>query len=276
MPQLEDIRATWDSEAGWSSAGDEWSGAWGGTGQLWHGTLLPRIRSFVPARTILELGPGQGRWTQYLKDLAEEMVLVDVAQHSIDSCRKRFAGSSHIAYHVGDGKSLPTVADGAVDFAFSFDSLVHAEADVLEAYARELGRTLSPDGVAFLHISNMATYRRAAALARRVPDRLRRRLVMRGLLVNTYAWRAESAQAELFAAQCEDAGLKCVGIELITWEYGRQLTDALLLIARPGSRWDRERVTVRNTRFMQEAHALARVAPIYAETSWAASRSRST
>src|SRR4051812_38079168 len=71
MPELDEIRARWDSSAGWSAAGDEWSGPWGGSDRLWWGTLLPRIHPFVPAERILELGPGQGRWSQYLRNLCD-------------------------------------------------------------------------------------------------------------------------------------------------------------------------------------------------------------
>jgi SAM-dependent methyltransferase len=263
VPEIEEIKATWDSAGGWSAGGDEWSGPWGGTEPLWRGTLLPRIGRFLPTGTALEIGPGQGRWTQFLKDLCDELVLVDVAPHCIEACRRRFADAQNLSFHVGDGRSFPTVADAALDFAFSFDSLVHAEADVLGAYARELARTLKPDGVAFLHHSNMGAYSRAARLARRVPDRLRRRLTMRGVLVNVYAWRAESTTAELFAGLCERAGLACIGQELIAWEYGHQLTDVLSLVTPRGSRWERERVVVENPAFMDEARAVARTAPLY-------------
>ena len=51
------------------------------------------------------------------------------------------------------------VGDAAVDFAFSFDSLVHVEAETLADYLAELARVLVPDGVGFLHHSNFGTYR---------------------------------------------------------------------------------------------------------------------
>ena len=272
MPRIDEILATWDSAEGWTAAGDEWSGPWGGTEALWWGTLMPRIHSFVPAGTILELGPGQGRWSQYLKDLCDELVLVDVAAHSIDACRRRLADARNVVYQVGDGKSLSFVPDRSVDFAFSFDSLVHAEADVLEAYAGELARVLKPDGIAFLHHSNMGAYARAARLARRLPEELRRRLTIRGLVVNLFAWRAETVTAELFARQCRDAGLACVSQELIAWEYGRHLTDAITVVTPRGSRWERPPVVVENSRFMDEARAVARIADLY----FAAPRSSST
>jgi SAM-dependent methyltransferase len=267
MPDLREIRATWDAASGWTAAGDEWSGAWGGTESQWHGTLLPRIHAWVPTQRVLELGPGQGRWSQFLKDLTDELVLVDVAEHAIEACRRRFAGSEGVDYHVGDGRTLPMLTDRSVDLAFSFDSLVHAEADVLASYARELVRVLKPDGIGFLHHSNMAEHRRAAAVARRFPDPLRRRLTVRGLLINLYGWRAESASAAQFASDCEAAGLACIGQELIPWQHGRWLTDVISVVTPRGSRHERPLRRVENHGFMDEARALARTAPLYASSS---------
>lgn len=263
MPDLDAIRETWNRNAGWLAAGDEWSGPWGGSESQWWGTLLPRIHAFVPAGVVLELGPGQGRWSRYLRPLAGRLILVDVAEHCVEACRRLFADDDEVSCHLGDGTSLPMVSDGSVDFAFSFDSLVHAEADVLEAYARELARTLKPDGIAFIHHSNMAVYRRAAAVARRFPDALRRRLTIHGLLVNLYAWRAESTSAELFARLCAETGLSCVGQELLAWQYGHHLSDVISLVTPRGSRWDRPYRVVRNRDFIQEARSMARQAPLY-------------
>ena len=54
------------------------------------------------------------------------------------ACRRQFADCSHIDYFVNDGKSLAMIADKSIDFAFSFNSLVHVEVDVLEAYLHQL------------------------------------------------------------------------------------------------------------------------------------------
>jgi ubiquinone/menaquinone biosynthesis C-methylase UbiE len=253
VPDLGEIRATWDRPEGWTSGGDEWSGAWGGTEALWRGTLLPRIERYLPAPAILELGPGQGRWSRYLAGACEELVLVDVAPYALEACRDRLAGHGHVRYEVGDGRSLPMVRDRSVDLAFSFDSLVHAEADVLAAYAHELARVLAPDGVAFLHHSNMGALRRGAAVARALPERLRRTATRAGLVPSLYAWRAESVTAAWFARECERAGLACLGQELVRWEYGRFLTDAITLLTPRGSRWERRPVVVRNRAFTRGA-----------------------
>jgi hypothetical protein len=56
------------------------------------------------------------------------------------------------------------IENGSIDFAFSFDSLVHAESDVMSSYAHELARVLKPGGVAFLHHSNLDAVRRRSVL----------------------------------------------------------------------------------------------------------------
>jgi methyltransferase family protein len=265
MPNVSENLGLWDANYSWEGQGDEWSSAWGGTEMMWRGALLPRVGGLVPTGTILEIAPGFGRWTQFLKDLCEQLVVVDLSQRCIDACRERFASDANIIYHVNDGSSLDMVADGSIDLAFSFDSLVHADAGVLGAYLDGLGRKLGPDGVAFIHHSNMGAYRRPAALARRLPQPLRRRLVLHGILPNTYGWRDENVTADLVARRSGEAGLRCVAQELVNWLTGRQLIDCISVVTPVGSARDRELVRVENRGFMREAAALARLASLYAE-----------
>ena len=257
MANIEENLAVWESSWDWSAGGDEWSSWWGGTPALWHGALLPRIHAFVPTGTVLEIAPGFGRWTHYLKDLCERLVVVDLTERCIDHCRERFADATNIEYHVNDGRSLEMVEDGSIDFVFSFDSLVHVEIDVLDAYLTQLATKLKPEGVGFFHHSNIGEYARLIALARRAPERSRRRLVDAGALVDLYAWRAESVTADLFVETCGRAGLACIGQERINWEHGSYLTDALSIFTRRGSSWDRPLRTMRNPLFRREARRMA-------------------
>ena len=268
MAGVEQQVSVWDREWDWSEAGEEWSRWWGGTPALWYGALLPRIHAHVPAATVLEIAPGFGRWTRFLRGLARELVIVDVAERCIEHCRERFAADDNISYHVNDGRSLRMLGEGSVDFAFSFDSLVHADAEVMEAYATELARVLTPDGVAFLHHSNLAAYRGLTRLTHVVPNRLRAPLVRRGALIDIGAWRAQDVGAEWFAAVCGRAGLSCFSQELISWQHGRWLTDALTLLTPAGSGWARPRAVVRNPRFGDEGRRMAQL--------YAARRSAST
>lgn len=269
MPEVDENLAIWSSGWDWSDRGDEWSAWWGGTPALWFGALLPRIHAYVPAPTILEIAPGYGRWTQYLKGLCRRLVIVDLTERCIEHCRERFAADANIEYHVNDGRSLEMVADGSIDFAFSFDSLVHAESDVLGAYLEQLARKLTPDGVGFIHHSNIGAYAPLTALARRAPRNSLLPLVRRGALINLPAWRAESVTAQSFARQCEHAGLACISQEKVNWEHGRYLIDAFSVFTPRGSRWQRPRSVVGNPLFTNEARRMAR---LYAASSGAAAQ----
>ena len=259
MPTLEENLENWTAKWDWSRRGDEWSTWWGDTPALWYGAILPRIHALIPTGTILEIAPGYGRWTEYLKDHCEHLVLVDMADNCIAHCRDRFAACAHIDYHVNDGRSLVMIEDRSVDFAFSFDSLVHADPNVIGGYLRQLVTKLRPDGVAFIHHSNAGAQRLTSALSRRVPNALFAPLVRRGIAVNLSAWRDDAMTAARFRQQCETAGLICVSQELVSWEFGGYLIDCFSTVALPGSRWERPLRVVRNPRFVGEARRMARL-----------------
>ena len=223
MAGVDENLKVWSQGWDWSDAGEGWSDWWGGTPALWFGAILPRIHAFVPTGTILEIAPGYGRWTQYLKDLYERLVAVDLTEGCIEHCRERFSQATNIEYHVNDGRSLSMIEDESVDLVFSFDSLVHVDEDVLASYLDQLRTKLKPDGVGIFHHSNLGSYRTAvrmtiAAARHVIPQRFVQRLVERGVLVNLGAWRAESVTAASFVQLCDAAGLACIGQETVSWE----------------------------------------------------------
>jgi hypothetical protein len=67
MPTVEQNLQLWNSIYGWTQQGEEWSSAWGGSEAQWLGAIFPRIRAFIPTDSILEIAPGFGRWTNFLK-----------------------------------------------------------------------------------------------------------------------------------------------------------------------------------------------------------------
>lgn len=260
MPSVEQNLAAWNRAYDWVQAGDEWSESWGGPEMQWNGCLLPRLHAFVPCGNILEIAPGFGRWTHFLKDLCAELTVVDLSEKCIVSCQQRFADYTHIKYAVNDGKSLKVVPDESVDFVFSFDSLVHAGPEVLEAYLEQLAVKLKADGVGFIHHSNAGNYRSYFSLVNLLP-RGRKRLSDFGIL-NYDHWRDLRMTAELFCEFCARSGLQCVGQELINWG-GRFLIDSFSIFTRKNSRWDRPNQVVANRNFTREATNLRRIAPIY-------------
>ena len=260
MPTVYENTEEWGARYDWSQSGDDWSAPWGGTESLWWGTVHLRIRAFLPAAHILEIAPGYGRMTQFLHRYCERLTIIDLNEVCISACRKRFADVAHIDYHVNDGRSLAAVADESVDFAFSFDSLVHADADVIEGYVGQLAAKLTGDGVAFLHHSNAGSYlvpvkeaaRRAGVddVAGAVSRRLNRN------------WRAEDMSVDRFHQICRSAGLVCPSQEAVNWN-SKLPNDCFSTLTRPGSKWDRTRQVTRNLGFMAEMRRLRAVSRLY-------------
>jgi len=244
MPTIDENLRLWGSQYDWQGRGEEWSAVWGGSRAQWLGSILPRIRAFLPAGSALEIGCGYGRWSRQLRPWCRELVLVDLTPVCVEACRELFRGDPAVRAEVTGGRSLSGVADGTVDFAFSFDSLVHAELDVLAGYAGELARTLAPAGVAFLHHSNFG-----AVLAAHPGTQNRH-------------WRGESASAEAFAECCRSAGLECPVQEVVDWG-GVDACDVFSVVTRRGSRWDRDPLRRANPFFMGEAQSLAVRAALY-------------
>jgi hypothetical protein len=264
---LDQLRAVFADSWDWSTGGEEWSAWWGGTPSLWYGALLPRIHTFVPTGTILEIAPGFGRWTQYLKDLCDRLILVDLAPKCIEHCRTRFADAANISYHVNDGKNLDMIESGSLDFVFSWDSLVHADAAIIDAYLAEFSRILSADGVAFIHHSNVRSVQRAHEIAMRAPTKLMRPLIRRGVVLDVIAWRAPDVSADLVSEMASRHGLLCSSQEVFNWEHGRFLTEAISVITRPNSRFARPARRLTNRSFRQDAQLFAE---LYAETGFTA------
>jgi SAM-dependent methyltransferase len=270
MATIDENLKCWNSDYNWPSGGDEWSEQFGGTEALWFFVLYPRIPRFLPAPVILEIAPGFGRWTQFLKAQCHSLIAVDISEKCIEHCKTRFAADNHIQFHVNDGTSLDAVPDNSVDFIFSFDSLVHAERDVIRAYLVQVARKLKPDGVGFLHHSNSGAYPSRLALLRfyfRFPFAFRRRVLtearMYELLSIGYAWRATSMTAALFREYCQQAGLKCISQELLNWSKGKCLVDSISVITKPNSKWDRESVSMENSKFVENTTLTARLAKLY-------------
>ncbi len=140
----------------WAEGGAEWTVGYGGPDMAWECAIFPRIRAFLPCEHILELGPGFGLWTAWLRRDCKRMTLVDLAPRCIDECRRRF-GRWGMRYVVNDGLSLAMIRDGTIDLAFSWHSLVHCRHDVMASYVQQLARKLRPGGAGLIQHSNFGT-----------------------------------------------------------------------------------------------------------------------
>ncbi len=246
MPTIAENHSQW-TRYDWEQQGDEWSSTWGTSPYLWAGTLYPRIMRYLPCDHVLEIAPGFGRITRFLKYQCKSMELVDLTERCIEACKKRFQDEAGFRYHVNDGRDLSMIADNSVDFAISFDSLVHADHDVLEAYVTQLATKLRQKGFAFLHHSNLGAFRDEATGT--IP-------------FENKHWRSETMSAAKMRDFCEQAGAVCITQELVNWG-GTEIHDCFSVFVRKDSPFARECEIYENPDFMKEADALGRIARYY-------------
>ena len=233
----------------WKEAGEEWSEPWGSSEAQWFGAILPRIRDCLPAETILEIAPGFGRWTHYLKDHCQNLWAIDRVAECIEACRQRFAENSHVHCELNDGRSLAIVPNASVDFVFSFDSFVHWGREVVAGYLEELSGKLKPGGKGFIHHSNFGEY--ADSPRERLPEMVAKPLIKAGIL-DWAQHRNPGMSAELFRTLCAQHGLHCLTQELVNWR-GRRLIDCLSLFVRSDGSPPQPNRIIRNPNFMREA-----------------------
>jgi SAM-dependent methyltransferase len=234
MPDLDWNRITWNDEYPWTQAGEEWSACWGNSEAQWMGSILPRVHRFLPCRSVLEIAPGFGRWTRFLLRACDSYVGLDVARTCVERCQERFRAVPHARFVENDGRTLAAVPDGSVDFAFSFDSLVHVELEVLRSYLEQLVSKASPTGVAFIHHSN--AHAADAEEARR-------------------HHRALDVSAERVQEVIRAARGKVLVQEEVNWG-ATSLIDAFTLFASSGAQARGRPVLLKNAKFMLEAQLI--------------------
>jgi ubiquinone/menaquinone biosynthesis C-methylase UbiE len=156
MASISSNRDTYDNPRTWKQRGDSWTfhaEACGQPYETWKHSLVENF--LVPFLgtdvDVLEVGPGFGRWTEFMVGHTHSLTLVDVSSTCIDACRQRFG--AHLldeSFVVNDGRSLP-VKDSSLDLVWSFGAFVHMDEPEFTAYLAECQRTLRPGGRFVIH-----------------------------------------------------------------------------------------------------------------------------
>lgn len=138
----------WDSWDWNAQGGEEWTES-----EEWKNSVISEVlRPRVPEGSdVLEVGPGAGRWTETLAELAGSLTLVDVSSRCIEICQDRFGHLGRVSFHVTTGSDLSFIDDDRIDVVWSFDVFVHLGVSDIEAYISEFARVLRPGGQAVIH-----------------------------------------------------------------------------------------------------------------------------
>ncbi|HEY9301215.1 MAG TPA: class I SAM-dependent methyltransferase, partial [Phormidium sp.] len=186
---------------------------------------------------------GAGRWTGFLKDLCQELTLVDLSDKCIQICQEKFQQYSHIRFFVNDGSSLAMIEDNSIDFAFSFDSLVHADQPTLAAYLQQLAAKLTETGFGWIHHSNLGEYS--------------------NLQQDEFTgWRSLDVSTQTFRTAAEVAGLTVIAQEVFTWR-SEKFTDCISIFTSSLSPYAHTYKIIRNPDFVAQRTYLKQLADIY-------------
>jgi SAM-dependent methyltransferase len=198
----------WD----WSARGEEWTASPEWKQALVDDVLYPTIPA---GGTVLEIGPGGGRWSVLLQPRSERLIVVDVAQRALDLVAERLREADNVEYLLTSGSAIAGVADASVDAVWSFDVFVHIAPVDQAGYLAEIGRVLRPGGVAAIHHADGRN---------------------RGLAPSRHGWRAPMT-AELFAELARERGL-AVERAIRSWAGDEQALagyhDVITVLRRPG------------------------------------------
>lgn len=181
----------------------------------WDTLIWPQIRE-LDFTNVVDFAAGYGRNSTKLREVADHIIIVDINQECIESCRQRFAGDTRFEFIQNDGTSLTGIGDATVSLLYSFDSMVHFEPEVVRAYLPEFYRVLQPGSHGFCHHSNYTGNQE-------------------GDFWESPHFRNYMSR-ELFADYCNEAGLEVVRAQVISWGDGDNYQpelDCLTLFRRP-------------------------------------------
>ncbi len=147
----DDYSLWWDTNSDFRKVfkflGDEW-----GEEELVRFSMETFVSPYIKSTdTVLEIGPGGGRYTAYVAPFVNRLVCLDVSHLMLERVKRRFAAFPGLLYVKGNGHDLSKITTGAIDFVFAFNVFVQLEFEDLFNYLQEIRRILRPGGKAALH-----------------------------------------------------------------------------------------------------------------------------
>ncbi len=141
-------KAIWNTWTWEKEYGDEWTWSEGWKQSLISDVILKNIQ---PGKSVLEIGPGAGRWSSTLQKISKRLVLVDISEECIRKCRQLFFNYDNVSYFVNNGSDLNFIKNDSIDYIWSFDVFVHITPADTALYLNEFQRILKKGGRGIIH-----------------------------------------------------------------------------------------------------------------------------
>ncbi|MGC1305318.1 MAG: class I SAM-dependent methyltransferase [Caulobacteraceae bacterium] len=121
----------------------------------WQNFYRPFSDKYHPdLSAVADFAAGYGRNTRKLLEFgAKHVTMIDVNPDCVRALQKSLAGKAASAV-LNNGYDLSNLKAGSFTFFYSFDAMVHFDAELIISYIPEIHRVLAPGGLAFLHHSN--------------------------------------------------------------------------------------------------------------------------
>jgi SAM-dependent methyltransferase len=162
MPDL-DWNKRWGEQAKAFLEGDKYFNQheiygyqWGDPHQTSAAFIVPEyLQEYLrPEFTVLEIGPGGGRYTQFLGD-CKKLYMVEYNTQFFPILKNLLSHSPAEKHYIrSPGCSFAEVPSGSIDFVFSFDCFVHLDIPLIEGYLSEIKRVLASKGIAVIHYAD--------------------------------------------------------------------------------------------------------------------------
>ena len=104
-------------------------------------------RPWLKSATVLEIGCGTGRMTEFLAPLVRQLFAVDVSTEMIERTRARLGVVGNLELLPVGGDNLAELMDQSFDLVLSYIVLQHIPNFVVRKYFREIRRILRQDGI---------------------------------------------------------------------------------------------------------------------------------
>ena len=139
----------------WDKLGEEWTPS-----KNWkENFIINVINKYINSNSvILEVGPGGGRFTEFLIPNANKLWLVDVSEKCLKLCSDRFAPNINIQYIKLTEINLDFLENESLDVVFSFDVFVHLDPKNVDEYFGEFKKVLKPNGAIIINIPTKGNY----------------------------------------------------------------------------------------------------------------------